>query len=268
MKVIPSQSANSWLSNQLITFFNDPAFNPTGVEADALAIAPYFAGSVANDIVANNEVNTITVAEIVARMQVSIASAKEDIADNLAVAEANNLDLITYEGGQHLVGSGGNENITALTQKLMAANHHPDLEQVYCEYLDYWYQEIGQLFTHFSSHGSFSKWGSWGLKETMADVDNPKYLAMQNCVFDNNTVSIHELRRSAPAVTAYPNPSFDGRFTLTHMPEGKWICVDIAGKKVNPKVEKNSADKWQITLPQAGVYFFWSGSSVLKLIVL
>jgi len=268
VKIIPSQSANSWLSNQLIAYFNDLTFNPTGVKADALAIAPYFAGSVANDIVANGEVGTITIAEIVAQMQVSIARAKEDIADNLAVAEANNLDLITYEGGQHLVGSAGNENITALTQKLIAANHHPDLEQVYCEYLDYWYEEVGQLFTHFSSHGSFSKWGSWGLKETMVDMENPKYLAMQNCVFDDNPVSFDEGGRGAPAMAAYPNPSFDGRFMLTHLPAGDWKCVDIAGKEVVPKINNISADKWQITLPQAGVYFFWSGSNVLKLIVL
>jgi hypothetical protein len=268
VKIIPSQTANPWLSNQLITYFNDPVFNPTGIEADALAIAPYFAGSVANDIVLNNEVNSITVDEIVARMEASLSRAKEDIANSLDVAKDNNLDLITYEGGQHLVGTGGNENIDALTQKLIAANHHPDLEPVYCEYLDYWYREVGQLFTHFSSHGTFSKWGSWGLKETMADVDNPKYLAMQNCVFDLNTVSIDEGRRDAPEILAYPNPSIGGRFTLTHLPDGEWMCVDIAGRKVDPEITYLSTEKMQITLPQSGVYFFWSRKGVLKLIVL
>lgn len=268
IKIIPSQSANPWLSNQLISYFNDPQFNPTRVKADALAIAPYFAGSVANEIVNNNEVNTITPTEIVSRMEISLMRTQDDIDANLAVALVNNLKLITYEGGQHLVGTGGNENIDILTQKLIAANHHPDLERVYCDYLDYWYENNSELFTHFSSHGSYSKWGSWGIKETMADVENPKYLAMQACVFNANSVSIDEAQVTKPSITAYPNPSHDGRFTLTGLPEGKWICVDIAGREVPCQIDYLSAGKMQVTLPRAGVYFLRTRAGVVKLLVL
>lgn len=268
IKIIPSQSANPWLSNQLINYFNDPQFNPTEVQADALAIAPYFAGSVANEIVANGEVNSITPAEIVARMESSLMRTKDDIDANLAVAEDNNLDLITYEGGQHLVGSGGNENNDILTQKLIAANHHPGLERVYCDYLDYWYENNSGLFTHFSSHGSYSKWGSWGVKETMADVENPKYLAMQACVFNANLVSIDEGRASSPAILAYPNPSFDGRFTISHLPKGEWVCLDITGREVEVEINYVSAEKLQITLPRRGVFFLRTSDGFVKLLVL
>jgi len=268
INIIPSQSANSWLSNQLISYFNDPQYNPNAVEADALAIAPYFAGNVANEIVNNNEVHTITPAEIVDRMESSLMRTQDDIDANLAVAESHNLDLITYEGGQHLVGTGVNVNNDLLTQKLIAANHHPDLERVYCDYLDYWYENNSALFTHFSSHGSYSKWGSWGVKETMVDVENPKYLAIQSCVFNANTVSIDEPPVSKASITAYPNPSPDGRFTLSDVPDGEWTCFDMAGREIPYQVNYVSAGKIQITLPQAGVYVLHARDGVVKLIVL
>jgi len=267
IKIIPSQSANPWLSNQLISYFNDPQYNPTAVRADALAIAPYFAGSVANDIVNYNEVNSITPAEIVSRMEMSLMSTQDDIDANLDVAETHELDLITYEGGQHLVGTGGNENNDILTQKLIAANHHPDLERVYCDYLNYWYENNSGLFTHFSSHGSYSKWGSWGVKETMADVENPKYLALQTCVFNANTVSIDEGHASTSTVKAYPNPSQDGRFTIIGLPDGEWSCVDMTGREVLCQLNSVSAGKMQLTLPRAGVYFLRFRDGVVKLMV-
>jgi hypothetical protein len=47
------------------------------------------------------------------------------------------LELITYEGGQPVVGSGGNENNDIPNQKLCAANHNSDVDRVYCNYLNY-----------------------------------------------------------------------------------------------------------------------------------
>ncbi|MDV7395682.1 hypothetical protein RZS08_30110, partial [Arthrospira platensis SPKY1] len=146
VRIIPSQAANSWLSNQLITFFNDPFYNPQQVTADALAIAPYFAGSVANDIVDEGLVNTISIPEIVDRMEGSLPQAFAWMAENQVVADAHGLRLLVYEGGQHLVGTGANVNIDELTEKLIQANHHPDLQEPYCAYLDHWYQHNGDLF--------------------------------------------------------------------------------------------------------------------------
>src|SRR5690606_38764763 len=81
---------------------------------------------------------------------------------------------------------GSNVNIEGLTEKLIAANKHPDLENLYCQYFDYWYENVGGLFANFASHGNYSKWGSWGVKEHMNDFENPKYLGLQNCVFSHN----------------------------------------------------------------------------------
>lgn len=268
IKVIPSQSANPWLSQQLVNYFNDPEYNPEGIEADALAIAPYFAGSVADEIVANDQVNSITVEEIVQLMSASIADAQLQIEETKAITESEGLDLIAYEGGQHLVGTGGNENNDLLTQELTAANHHPDLEQVYCDYLNVWYEESGGLFAHFNSHYPFSKWGSWGLKETMTDFDNPKYQAVVNCVFNDNTVHVPNTEQSNSKIIAYPNPSGNGRFTLANMPaDEEWMLLDITGKEVEAEIIDPSSGAVQIHLGAPGMYILRCGAQSLRLLV-
>ena len=191
IKIIPSQAAYIGRTEHLIDYFNDPALNPYGIEADAVAIAPYFAGQVANNIVTEDLVETITIKEIVDRMGASLSRSYEWIEGTNQLAKDNNLQLIAYEGGQHLVATGSNVNIAELTEKLIAANTHPDLQAYYCEYFDFWYENVGGMFAHFSSHGQYGRNGSWGVKQHMNDFNNPKYLALQNCVFiDNNPEEI------------------------------------------------------------------------------
>lgn len=186
VKLIPSQSAYAGRSDHLMEYFEDPLYNPHGIKANALAIAPYFSTK------ANELAETITVEEIVELMDESLPKTFEDIQENLEVANKYNVELIAYEGGQHLAGS-NIETIEneVLTEKFKAVNHHPDFQETYCKYLNYWYENVGEIFTHFSSHSKYGKHGSWGVKEHMNDFDNPKYLALQNCVFkDNNPEEI------------------------------------------------------------------------------
>jgi len=207
IKIIPSQAVNSWLTNQIVTFFNDPFYNPSQVTADAIAIAPYFGHDVADNIVTNNQVNTITVPQIIQNLQSSLGAAYLGMTSNKTVANTYNLDLICYEGGQHLVATGNNINNTTLTPKLIATNHDPAMQSLYCDYFNFWYDTIGTLFCHFSSHGTYSKYGSWGVRENFQDVNNPKYLALQNCVFADNTTSLDENTFEGNSLTLYPNPT-------------------------------------------------------------
>lgn len=188
VKILPVQAANSWLTNQFVNFFNDPLYNPNQVTADAIAIAPYFGHDVANNIVSGNMVDSITVEQIIDSLDASLEEAMLWMTNNLAVANTHNLDLICYEGGQHLVATGNNMNIDVLTNKLKATNHHEGMTGLYCDYFNYWYEQAGGLFCHFSSTGRYSKYGSWGVKEFEHDTLNPKYIGLQNCVFAYNTV--------------------------------------------------------------------------------
>ena len=97
--------------------------------------------------------------------------------DNKVLAEEYNLDLIAYEGGQHLVAYWPYSENDAFVDKLLDANRHPRMQDLYWAYFDYWYDEVeGGLFAHFSSHGGYSKHGAWGVKETYEVVNAPKYL--------------------------------------------------------------------------------------------
>jgi hypothetical protein len=255
VKVIPSQAANSWLSNQLITFFNDPLYNPQQVTADALAIAPYFAGGVANDIVDEGLVTAITIPEIVDRMEASLPQAFAWMQENQTVADAHGLRLLVYEGGQHLVGTGANVNIDELTEKLIQANHHPDLQEPYCQYLGHWYQHNGDLFAHFSSHGSYSKWGSWGIKETMDDVQNPKYLAVQACVFSYNASSAADVLREEECLSPkiWPNPANQGVFFVERT-DGEWVLTDLLGRSVPFSADTMTGGLTRISVARSGLF--------------
>jgi hypothetical protein len=234
IKIIPSQAANSWLSDQLVTYFNDPFYNPTQVTADAIAIAPYFGNDVADDIVINNQVNTITIPQIIQNLQTSMTNTSFPwIANNKIVADNHNLQLICYEGGQHLVATGSNINDTALTAKLIATNHDPLMQNLYCNYFDYWYDTVGTLFCHFSSHGKYSKYGSWGIKENFEDVNNPKYLALKNCVFPSNNLSNSEITMDKNSFMVFPNPANEFLTIKNHMQTDdkfEYHIVDFTGR--------------------------------------
>ena len=256
VKIIPTQAANSWLTNEIITFFNDPLYNPTQVTADAIAIAPYFGGEVAQDIVNEGLVSSITVPEIVARMEASLPVTYEWMRLQKEVANQHTLDLICYEGGQHLVGIGGNENIDELTEKLIATNHHPDLQAVYCQYLDHWYENAGGLFAHFSSHDSYSKWGSWGVKENYTDTLNPKYLALKNCVFAyNGTSNIKENYTNSTKIQAFPNPASSEQIFISGVEPGSMLVLtNLAGHKILSTIVRGEESQQTVHLSERGVY--------------
>lgn len=259
VRIIPTQAANAWVTNRIMEYFNNPMYNPTQVEADAIAIAPYFGGTdVANTIVSQGEVATITIPEIVARMQESLPVSFGYMDDNKVVADDFGVDLIAYEGGQHLVATGANVNIDELTAKLNAANHHPDLQAAYCSYFDYWYTNHGGLFAHFSSHGSYSKWGSWGVKETMDDVENPKYLGLQACVFAYNdmSTSLDELEEISTPWQVFPNPTSNGEVSILGDFHAAEIRVfDALGRQVILPTINLEEGQLRVQLPRSGVYF-------------
>ena len=99
------------------------------------------------------------------------------ILQHAALAATSKLDLIAYEGGQHLVGSQGLENDETLTWLFHQANRDPRIEDLYLKDLNSWKRAGGKLFVTFSSMGEYNKWGSWGLLEhPMQDSGTvPKY---------------------------------------------------------------------------------------------
>jgi len=205
--VIPSQAANAWLTNELITYFNDPVLNPHQLRADAVAIAPYFGHEVADKLVSENKVQTVTIPEIMELLKSSLQEPNSWISEQKAVAEDHQLRLIAYEGGQHLVGTGNNLNNDLLTQKLISANRQPAMKDLYCQYVDDWYATSTDLFCHFNSIQPYTRYGSWGLMENHADTSSPKYTGLKECVFSYNQTTHSQEPDDRNELVLSPNPT-------------------------------------------------------------
>lgn len=94
------------------------------------------------------------------------------------VAQQKGLQLVAYEGGQHLV----NPNSDKLTEFFIALNRRPEMYDLYSQLLESWRQAGGTLFMNFSDIGTPSKWGSWGALEHVDQEKSPKYDALTNFI--------------------------------------------------------------------------------------
>jgi hypothetical protein len=118
----------------------------------------------------------------------ALQEAYNGIKDYAELAQQKNLQLVAYEGGQHLVGYGGAENNQALTNLFIDANRDARMGAIYQEYLTQWYQLGGGLFSNFSDIASSSKWGSWGSLEYVDQTSSPKYDALK-ALFAQSTLA-------------------------------------------------------------------------------
>jgi hypothetical protein len=177
VRVLAWQSGNTWWMDRIILPEQD-AYR----HADALAIAPYLGMNVprqGKDLTAE-EVAGWSVEQALDHLErESLPKSIRAIGATKEIADKYGLQLIAYEGGQHMVGVAGGENNEAMTRLFHAANAHPRMGQIYGKYYRAWTEAGGDLFCYFSSVGKWSKWGSWGIMQHYDDdpAKSPKFLA-------------------------------------------------------------------------------------------
>ena len=115
----------------------------------------------------------------------SLGEAQAWITEHAAITNRFGIDLLAYEGGQHLAGVGDVVNNTAITTLFRAANRDPRMGTLYTQYLDNWKQAGGALFSLYSSVSPASRYGSWGLKEDLNQSTTPKWAAAQGFISSN-----------------------------------------------------------------------------------
>lgn len=270
VKVLSTQGANPFVSRKIIEAFDDPTYNPNGLRADALSFAPYFGSKIGASIVERNAVQSVSIGVILDSLEASLEASTEQIVGQRAVAEEFGLRLVCYEAGQHLANPGNAVNDTTLTRKLIEANRHPRMRELYCRYLDTWYDGTcaadeddpraggsNDLMCLFSSHDRPSQYGSWGIMEFMGDDQNPKYLALEECLFPYNTADPStDVAESdgISGVVAFPNPT-DGRLTLrAEAPVTVLRAFDALGREVTPAVSGLGGTEVSVGLDRGGVY--------------
>ena len=127
-----------------------------GAHVDALAIAPYVGGSIADP-------GTATSVDAIFRaLGADVAALPDLVRAHKVLADAHRVRLIAYEGGQHLVG-----DFDAMT----AANRDPRMKSLYARMLQVWRDNGGGLFVHYLDVAAPSKFGRWGARES---VDQPR----------------------------------------------------------------------------------------------
>ena len=90
------------------------------------------------------------------------------------VAARYGLDLIMYEGGSHLVGTGAQLDDPEITAFFTRFSYSEEMAGLYRTLLDDWRAASGTLFNAFVDVAPPSKWGSWGALRHLDD-DNPRW---------------------------------------------------------------------------------------------
>ena len=180
VRVLAWQCSDYWIEHILLPY------EGTVTNIDAVAIAPYinlagFPESSGHPEPSAEEMATWTEEQLLEYVSTnSLPDSIKYMKDIARVVHANHLDLIVYEGGQHMVGVGGGENNKPLEELLKKANKNPAMLAMYQTYFPAWEDAGGGLFCYFTSTSRWSKWGSWGVLDRYdADpAESPKYLVL------------------------------------------------------------------------------------------
>ncbi len=161
------------LTEMLLSYRN--AYKKT----DAVAIAPYFEPSLKNSKKARS------VAQIFKMIydpkeRRSIPEVLKQIKKNADLATKFGVDLIAYEGGQHLVDWKSRSVKKHPTNLFIKANKDWRMAKAYTDFLNGWKKNGGKLFVNFSAPRTYQWYGSWGTKEyiTQPTAKAPKHRAI------------------------------------------------------------------------------------------
>lgn len=113
-----------------------------------------------------------------------LADAREQMMQAADIAQTHGIELLAYEGGQHLVGLQAVVADQAVTALFIAANRDPRIGTAYRAHLTDWLRAGGGLYNLWNSVGPYTQWGSWGLLEYRDQADTPKYRAATQPITD------------------------------------------------------------------------------------
>ncbi|HIO91616.1 MAG TPA: hypothetical protein EYG68_02085 [Leucothrix mucor] len=172
VRVMGGMTTDLKLTNLLLGYRN--AYK----HVDALAIGPYFQIS-QKDMPKVRSVNEVFKRLVDPNNRYSINNILKFVHQQANITKRYGVDLIAYEGGQHLVDHKTHSLKQGATPYLLQANKDPRMARLYYHLLSGWKKEGGKLFVLFSAPRSYTWHGSWGIKEyiTQTASQAPKYRA-------------------------------------------------------------------------------------------
>jgi len=195
VNVLGTQAGNPWVAGRLLEAplwkLKDPSgYVAPGSVFDDLAIATYFGGASMADPAMRAELlamitdhpDTASAWLTAKLLDPSYKQSVPQVASwwqaNKVVADKYGLDLVAYEGGQHLLHSFSvaglaESDLMVLTTFLSAYINSPAMATLYQSYWTAWMAVSDGPFMHFGELGQASKWGAWGLYNSLGD-HNPR----------------------------------------------------------------------------------------------
>lgn len=215
-RVLATQVSYDTVTLTRLAAVNDPAINPDYLMPDVLAIAPYFGHNYTVNDIPPNAANYPTVDEILnVTAPASIAEQQSYVRNHKAIADAQGVDLVCYEAGQHFVGVQGAQNDTTLTNILIAANRDARMYQRYADYLAMLDAEGVSRCIFYADIERPSNYGSWGVLEYLEQPvsEAPKYRALVDFINGPADLSVSSVVNPSPA---YLNDVLTYTFTVVN----------------------------------------------------
>lgn len=171
VKVAAAQAANSGgTSNEILNYLDNVAH----ISADSLAIGGYFYFSSADHVIWNAMDPAAVTPEMVLQSAINYydAHTKAWLLASKAVADAHGVNLIIYEGGQHM--QPYNQQEWAYNHAVYDSQIHQGMYDLYMTNLATHQAADVKLFMAYSYVGfRENKAGSWGHLESLDQLDSP-----------------------------------------------------------------------------------------------
>ena len=199
--VMGTQTANAWIADHLLTAPIWQSHDPTGYVApssvfDSLAVTTYFGGATMSDAALRDELLTVlntpgvnATAWLKAKlMDPEYAQSVPQIAAwwaaNKVVADKYGMDLVAYEGGQHVLQSAflsgiSDADLATLTTFLSDFARSQAMADLYRALWVNWAAVSDGPFMQFVDVSAPSKYGVWGLLSALGD-HNPRADLLMN----------------------------------------------------------------------------------------
>ncbi len=270
IRVMGGMTTNTRLTETLLGFQN--AYK----HVDAIAVAPYFHFP-QKKMASIRSVDDVFKELNAADNRYSIRKTLGFVQKQIQVAKGFGVDLIAYEGGQHLVHHKTHSMTQGATPFLYKANKDPRMAAAYYQLLSGWKKLGGQLFIPFSAPRPSTWHGSWGIKEHIAEPKHraQKYRALlgfsygnpcwwQSCaggkivrhkkptIIPKHLISGHVRKKDAKYVVIQKQPI--GQRTL-HQMKAENIDTLIQGTIDNPR---DLTARWRANWDDQNLYI-WIG---------
>lgn len=251
IRVMGSWASNQNMSSQILAF--EDAYKHT----DAIAIGPYVSAHPKVLRTAKN-VDDVFKAMMNKTSKWGMKTIISYIKKQEKVATSFGVDLLAYEGGQHLVDWDTRKVEQHPNPLLYAANRDPRMGIVYDELMNEWKRAGGKLFVAFSAPRIYSWYGSWGVKEHIrqARSDAPKYDSLLRYLES----SLNPEVSTKPSKSVLPKEKEELKVPYAKNPQMIWNMTQsqaLPSRLANVSDSDISA-KWQANWDSKHLYFSFS----------